>query len=624
MNDWNSGDHDASRPRQNFFVRWTKRLFRWARNLFALLGFVYTVVPILLIWALFHITETPRHQKVAEKKQKDPFSVWLHLDSAIIEHEPYMGENFLRELFGRDGGIYLPSIRSALRAAAADKMVKDLQIVVDGLAGSPANIEELRESLLEFKASGKPVTSWVTHMDNAALLVSSVSDKINLNPVSEVSLPGPAFPMTYFGEGLKKLGVEMQVLRTGKYKSAFEPFIANEPSAESKEALGSVERSLRDQVVKHVAAGRKKQDSEVFLWFQESFFTPAKAKELGIVDELTYVPHVDFETAPDMILEDYANDDSLAGRLSKGYSLRPDEGLGLIEAVGEIVDGSDGEQVITPAAIEEELHWAMTDDNVRAVVIRIASPGGSAAASDYIWDRVRALNEKKPVIISMGSVAASGGYYIASGGQKIFADASTITGSIGVIGMIPSLDGMKDKWGVSFHAITQSNRANVLAGRKMTPQDQAYLQATVEDVYRTFKSRVASSRKMTMEKVEQLAQGRVYTGLQAKENGLIDEIGSLKDAFQFAKKAGGLDENKLYPIHRYEPTEMSLSDCFASVSKLRKCFRHHGAIVKSEIAAEIAAGMTGYEWSEVKRLKALQTQASRGSVLMLSPIEAKL
>jgi ClpP class serine protease len=127
-----------------------------------------------------------------------------------------------------------------------------------------------------------------------------------------------------------------------------------------------------------------------------------------------------------------------------------------------------------------------------------------------------------------------------------------------------------------------------------------------------------------MEKVEQLAQGRVYTGLQAKENGLIDEIGSLKDAFQFAKKAGGLDEKKLYPIHRYEPTEMSLSDCFASVSKLRKCFRHHGAIVKSEIAAEIATGMTGYEWSEVKRLKALQAQASRGSVLMLSPIEAKL
>ncbi len=620
MTDWSSGDQDATRPRQNFFLRWTKRIFRWIRNLFAFVGFVYTVVPLLLIWALFHTGEGPKHQKIVDKHHKDPFSVWLQLDAAIIEHEPYMGENFLRELFGREEGVYLPSIRSALRDAAADKMVKDLQIVIDGLAGSPANIEELRDILLDFKSAGKPITAWVSHMDNAALLVASVADKINLNPVSEVSLPGPAFPMTYFGDALKKLGVEMQVVRTGKYKSAFEPFVANEPSAESREALGAVERSLRDQMVKHVATGRKKQDSEVFLWFKESFFTPAKAKELGIVDELTYMPFIDFETAPDILLDDYASDESLAGRLTKGYSLKPDEGLALIEAVGEIVDGSDGEQVITPAAMEEELHWAMTDDNVRAVVIRIASPGGSAAASDFIWDRVRTLNEKKPVIISMGSVAASGGYYIASGGQKIFADASTITGSIGVIGMIPNLDGMRDKWGVSFHAITQSNRGNVLAGRKMTAQDQAYLQATVEDVYRTFKSRVAASRKMSMEKVESLAQGRIYTGQQAKENGLVDEIGSLKDAFQFAKKAGGLDENKLYPIHRYEPAEMSLSDCLASMSKLRKCFRHHGSIVRSEVAQ----GFFGEEWADLTRLRTLRREALHSSTLMISPVEAKL
>ena len=156
----------------------------------------------------------------------------------------------------------------------------------------------------------------------------------------------------------------------------------------------------------------------------------------------------------------------------------------------------------------EEMAWAADNRDVKAVVIRIASPGGSASASDYIWDRVRALNEKKPVIVSMGSVAASGGYYIASGARHIFADASTITGSIGVIGMLPNLEGMRDKWGVSFHTITQSNRANLLGGRKMTPQDQMYMQNSVEDVYRTFKSRVAASRKMSMEKVEQLAQGR--------------------------------------------------------------------------------------------------------------------
>ena len=619
MSDW-SNDQEPVRPRKNFIVRWVGRLLRWTRNLFAFLGIMYTVVPIVLIWAFFHASDGQKHPKTAAKASKEPYSVWVFLDSHIVEHEPYMGEEFFRELFGRDDGIYLPSVRSALRNAAADKDVKDIQLMVDGLSGGPADIEELRSIILDFKSSGKKITSWVTHMENAALLISSVSDKINLNPVSEVSLPGPAFPMTYFGDALKKLGVEMQVIRTGKFKSAFEPFIANEPSPESREALGSVERSLRDQIVKHVAQGRKKQDAEVFLWFRESFFTPAKAKELGIVDELAYAPFIDFEASNDRSLDEYSADESLTSKLSKGYSLHPEEGLGLIEAVGEIVDSSEGEQKITPAAMEEELNWALTDSDVKAVVLRISSPGGSAAASDFIWDRIRAVNAVKPVIISMGSVAASGGYYMAAGGQKIFADATTITGSIGVIGMLPNLDGMKDKWGVSFHTITQTNRANVIGGRKMTAADQSYMQATVEDVYRTFKSRVAASRNMSLEKVETLAQGRVYTGLQAKENGLVDEIGSLKDAMQCAKKAGGLDENKLYPIHRFEPAQMSLSDCLTSLSKIRKCFRHHGAIVKSELAKDLL----GSDFEEANQLRALKDTASKRQTLMILPVAAKI
>ena len=619
MSDWNN-DQETSRPRRNFFVRWMGRLVRWLRNLFAFIGLVYTIVPIVLLWALFHTAEPHKTAHVAVKDTGKPVSLWFVLDSRIMEHEPRMGEEFFRQIFGGDDGIYLPTVRTALRAASSDKRVKDLQIVIDGLSGTPADIEELRGIIADFKTSGKPIISWVSHMDNAALLIASATDKIHLNPVSEVSLPGPAFPMTYFGDALKRLGVEMQVVKTGKFKSAFEPFVANEPSPESKEALSSVERSLRDQIVKNVASGRKKQDSEVFLWFQESFFTPAKAKELGIVDELAYAPSLEPEDPTNLFLEDYSEEDSLTGKITKGYSLRPDEGLGLIEAVGQIVATTDGERSITPGDMEEELNWAMNEPNVKAVVLRISSPGGSAAASDFIWERIRALNEKKPVIISMGGVAASGGYYMASGGQKIFADPSTITGSIGVIGMIPSLDGMRDKWGVSFHTISQSNRASVLGMKKMTSADHSYLQATVEDVYRTFKNRVATSRNMSMEKVESLAQGRIYTGLQAKENGLVDEIGTLKDAFQYAKKVAGFDENRLYPIHRYEPTQFSLSECFSSVSKMRKCFRHHGSIVKASARSELL----GSDALEMQRVKALKAVATQRQTLMLMPVEAKL
>jgi len=619
VSDW-SNDPTAIEPRKNFLIRWIARIGRWLRNTFALIGFLTVLGPVILIWGLLNTGDSGRPGKAISKDTKKPFSLWVHLDSGIIEHEPRMGEAFFRQLFSREEGIYLPNIRSALRNAADDKLVKGVQVVIDGLSGSPADIEELRNILSDFKASGKPLISWVAHMDNSALLVASASDKIHLNPVAEISLPGPSFSMTYFGEGLKKLGVEMQVIRTGKFKSAFEPFVSNEPSAESREALASVERSMRDQMVKMIAQGRKKQDSEVFLWLKESFFTPAKAKELGIVDELTYVPHIDFESSEDRLIDEYADDSSISSRLTRGYSLRPDDGLGLIEAVGKITEFDDGEQSITPAAMAEEISWAMNDNNVKAVVLRIASPGGSASASDAIWDKIRALNEKKPVIVSMGSVAASGGYYIAAGGQHIIADASTITGSIGVIGMLPNLEGMKDKWGVSFHTVTQTNRANIIAGRKMTPQDQTYMQATVDDVYRTFKSRVSLSRKISMEKVEQLGQGRIYTGQQAKENGLVDEIGDLRDAFQHAKKVAGLDPNKLYPIHRYEPPTLSAAECLGSLSKLRKCFRIHGSSLRSEIETSLADS----EFKEYQRMRKAGQVLKQGRVLAILPVAASI
>jgi protease-4 len=602
-------------------MRAIKRFFRWVWNFFALVGIGYTLIPVLILWALFHIGESERHGGGSHKKEsKNPYSVWVFLNAPIIEEESPLKDFVVHQIFGQDDGIYLPSVRSALRQAATDAQVKDIQLVVDGLSGGASDMEELRAILLEFKASGKPVVSYVSHMDDSALLISSVADKIHLNPVSDVSLPGPTFAMTYFGDAIRRLGVDIQVVRSGKYKSAFEPLIANEPSAESRESLGQVERSMRDHLVKQVAQSRKKQDSEVFLWFKESIFTPAKAKELGIVDELAYVPYVDFDHSEDMTLEEYAADPSFAAGLTKGYSLRPDDGIGFIEAVGQITDGESDETSISPDSLNEEIQWAMDNEDVKAVVLRISSPGGSAAASDLLWNRVRQLDEKKPVIVSMGSVAASGGYYIASGGRKIFANPSTITGSIGVIGMIPAFDGMKDKWGVTFHSISQSNRANVLSGRKMTAQDQSYLQATLEDVYRTFKSRVAANRNMSMEKVEQLAQGRVYSGIQAKELGLVDELGGLQDAFQFAKKAAGFDENKLYPVHRYEPAQMSLSACLANMSKLRRCLKRHGGSLKLGLETMLL----GDAAIELRQIKAAREMMDRPKAMTYHAGSARL
>lgn len=591
MNDWNSSPSTPiphnDHPQRPFLIRWISRLWRWFRNLFAVIGFVYTVVPLLILWAMFHHMQSPKKPTSTAAKSQGPQSLWLTLDSAVLEAEPHMGSELLRQLFSDDGGIYLPEVRGILRQAANDKDVKDLNLVVDGLRGSMADIEELRGIIADFKASGKPVTSWVLGMDNAALFLTSVTDKIILAPVSEVMIPGPAFPSVYMGEALRKLGVDVQVVRAGKYKSAFEAFIANEPSPESKEMMSSLESSLRNHMVKLVAEGRKKQDSEAFLWFKESIFTAAKAKELGMVDELGYPPSIDFDDGKNLTVDDYGSQNS-SSSLSQGYSLTPQKGIALIEAAGEIVSAGGDGQAITPDAMQEELEWARTNSEVAAVVLRVASPGGSAAASDLIWESVRRLNAEKPVIASFGSVAASGGYYISAGARKIIADPATITGSIGVIGMIPEFEPFKEKYGVTFPITTQSNRAAIISGgKKMTADDMHYMENTIDDTYRTFKSRVAEGRKMTVDKVESLAQGRVYSGMQAKELGLVDELGSLKDAIQVAKKEAGLDEKKLYPLHRYEPTQFSLSECLTSLSKMKRCLRRHGASIRTSLHDEL-------------------------------------
>jgi protease-4 len=623
MNDWNNSS-PGDEPKSFFLWRWMRRFGRWLRNFFALVGFLYTIVPIAIIW-IFYSYSQPSRPSHEPNKHSGPRSLWLNLDSEILEHQTNMSQALMVQIFGGDGGIYLPDLRSSLKKAAEDATIKDLNINISGLSGSAANLEELRAILVEFReTSKKPVQSWVHRMDNAALLASSATDKVYLAPASEVMIPGPVFSQIYGGDAFRKLGIDLQVVRAGKYKSAFEAFIANDPSPESKEMMGSLESSLRDQMVSLIAQGRNKQKAEPFHWLKESIFTATKAKELGIVDELAYLPSIDFESGENIAFEDYAETASSGGILiKKGYSLTPESGIALIEATGEIVPASDDERSITPEALKEELEWARTNKEVSAVVLRVSSPGGSASASDEIWEYVKRLNAEKPVIASFGSVAASGGYYISVGARKIIANPSTITGSIGVIGLIPNFGGFRDKYGITFPVTTQSNRAVMLSGSgKMTPEDQKYIGDSIDETYRTFKSRVSEGRKLSMEKVESMAQGRVFSGIQALELGLVDQLGTMKDAFQVAKVEAGLDPDKLYPIHRYEGKAFSLSECLSSPAKMRRCLRRHGSQLKSSLAAEGREYLIGEDAkvaATLRQIKQLKTSKERAFALYQGP-----
>ena len=265
------------------------------------------------------------------------------------------------------------------------------------------------------------------------------------------------------------------------------------------------------------------------------------------------------------------NDYHSPSKLPK-ISTASENGIAWIDATGEIVMHSQSPDKISPK-LKTELLWALESENVKSVVLRIDSPGGSALASELIWKAIHDLNAQKPVIVSMGGVAASGGYYLASAAKKIFASRTTITGSIGVIGMIPWLQDSTNKYGISFHTITSNNRSSLLnPGKTLSRQDREKIQSSINQTYSTFLERVASGRSMDKDNVHKLAQGRVWTGQQALDHGLIDAIGGAGEALNEAKVLAGWSESDRVPILRWTPDFDSIADCLMESPNPMRCF----------------------------------------------------
>lgn len=577
------------KKQQAWPLRFVKSIYVALRGYFAILGLLVTLLPVLIGYLATHAgIETPKAK--LNYSSERPARLKLGLHGAVVEKQPGVTELLLERLFGEEAAIYLPNLRKALKQAAADPGIARLELEIGSLQGSWADFAELRRLLVEFRENGKSLTAILVDGSDWNYYVASAAEHIILNPATSLVIPGPVFNLTYFGEGLKKLGVEMDVVRAGKYKSAFEPFVANEPSAATLEQYQTMEESLRNHIVEAVAASRGQQADRVRTWFKHSIYTADEAKAAGLIDAIGYDAEASELPAASAREEAIKFEDYAAQIVTDDKTVASgDDGIALIEAIGEIsmddTTGMSSVEGITPLAMRRELHWAQTNNKVKAVVLRISSPGGSAVASDLIWNDVRKLAAEKPVVVSMGAYAASGGYYIASPAQKLIAEPTTITGSIGVIGMIPRLGAFKDKYGVSFHIVTQSERANLLnPGGKGTDEDKRLLNATIEQVYQTFVEKVARGRKIPESEVEARAQGRVYTGLQALELKLVDDIGGLPVAFKAAKELASFDTNKLYPVYQYEPEEFDLRKCLTGPEQLMRCLGEGGASTLSRIA----------------------------------------
>jgi protease-4 len=558
----------------NPVVAFFRGLFKLVYGYLAVVGLLVTIS---MVSVMFILASGGGEVGAAKVKLPDEVNLSMQLSGQIAQSEPDEFEAILMRVFGQKPGLYLPQLRAVLRRAGIDSRVKSLDIEIGSLSASLAEYEELRRILSDFKATGKQVQVVLNEPTDWHYYVSTVANRIVVNPAASVELFGPSFHLIYFGEGLRKLGVDIEVIRYGKYKSAFEPFIQNKPSEPTLEQYNAMEQSIRSVLTTRIGEGRGKDPAEVEKWLKQSIFTVDEAVQLGIIDGTGYFsgPAPDQEDGKGPIaVADYG--DATAGDENPLAADDKVSGIALITAIGEIhmnEEGS-GDEVIAPERMREEIRWAKDNKDAKAVVMRVSSPGGSAIASDMIWRELADLAAVKPLVVSMGAVAASGGYYISAPASKILAEPTTITGSIGVIGMLPNFSPFEEKYGVSFHVISNSDRKNVIdMGTKSTGHDKDLIQSSIDQVYKVFISKVAQGRKLEVEAVDAMGQGRVYTGAQALELKLVDQLGGLQDAFREAKILGGLDPEKLYAVHTYDGGKFDLRRCLSSSREIMRCLQ---------------------------------------------------
>ncbi len=487
--------------------------------------------------------------------------------SSLSEEEKDIPQNAVLEVTVSDGlveqadGGFLgidgtPSLRmytSAIRSAAADDNIKGIVIRADRIRGTGPQLIELRRALVDFKASRKFVLATVgeSGVSEWGYLLATVADSIYAHPIAEIEMNGFAASIPYFKTAMDRLGVKAEVFRVGRYKSAVEPFLLDSASTDSRENINSIVSDMFSRFKRTIVGARRMTDSELdHILDSVSIVRSADAKSFGLVDAVAYPDEFDgmlrtrlkldsASTIPFLDVEDYL----------KGGGVDEPSGpsqIAIIYADGEIAGGESkfdsnplfgGGTTVGSETFAEAMKEARESSSVRAVVIRVNSPGGLMSASDAMWREVVLTRKVKPVIVSMGSVAASGGYYIAAAADTIVADSSTITGSIGVFGLFfNTRELMRETLGINIELIKTNPHADLMSGdRDLTQQERDMVQRMVDAGYERFLEVVASGRGLTRDSVHQIAQGRVWTGAQARQIGLVDELGGLDRAIEIAR-----------------------------------------------------------------------------------------
>jgi protease-4 len=490
----------------------------------------------------------------------------LKLNEVIKDYAPKSTDPFDEILGFQDKKMGLNSIINAIDNAKYDDNILGISIETMSIKAGIAQTQAIRDKLYEFKESGKFITAYADYFDQKNYYLCSVADSIYVNPVGGIDFKGLSGEILYFKDFQDKYGIKLEVIRHGKYKSAVEPFLANEMSEANREQTESFLNSIWSELVIDIAESRDIKDSRINEIADELLArNPNLAVENNLVTNQLYKDKYveilkdlgeieESKTLNAISLKDYIN--SGKGRIA---STSKDK-IAVIYAQGEIQYGKGDESYIGQELIIKSLKKARESKSVKAIVLRVNSPGGSALASDIIWREIELTKEEKPLVVSMGNLAASGGYYISCNADRIIAEPTTITGSIGVFGAVPNISGFVDRIGINAEQIgTNKQSVGYSVFEPITEEFYNVTKEGIERVYTTFVDKVAAGRNMTFAEVDSIAQGRVWTGKEALENGLIDELGSLEDAIDIAAKLADIDS---YRIRNYPDYEKDFKDMF--------------------------------------------------------------
>ena len=527
------------------------------------LGVFMTLIALFFIGSL--VSAAISGEGSASTKKNDVLV--LKINGPVNEVEPAVPFNFsILSGFSMNESYSLRGLVRAIDLAKADKNVEGIYLNTDGMAAAPATYEALHDALVDFRAAGKWIVAYNNSYGTSQYYLASVADSIFLNPMGGLTLDGMTSVIPYFKDAADKLGVEMQIFRVGTFKSAVEPYMLDHMSDANRLQTVTYLQEIWDKMMDEVAASRGLDVDSLNAWANTALsYAAAEQLPAGLVDGLRH--HNDMETivkrmAGQKESKKFHGIDHKKMLATGDDDERGDE-VAVLYAVGEIVDAAEGtELAIVGDKLSKEVDKLTKNKKLKAVVLRVNSPGGSVFASEQIWKSLMDLKASgKTIVVSMGDYAASGGYYISTPADYIVAEPNTITGSIGVFGMIPNFGGIAQKVGVNFEEVKTHEFGTLTTMRAANEAERQKIQAGIERVYDIFLGHVADSRGMTKDSVNVIAQGRVWTGTHALEIGLVDELGSLQTAVAKAVELAGIDPRK-YHTKNYPETTDDFMDMF--------------------------------------------------------------